>query len=67
MGALSDAIAAHGYSALLPVGDLASVHTMLHLDVLPSGSGTWHALDQSETHLVHPVKKAVNSSIITTI
>ena len=38
-GTLSDAIAAQGYSALLPVSDLASVHIMLYLDVLPSGSG----------------------------
>ena len=34
-GSLSDAIAAQGYSALLPLTDLASVHVMLYLDVLP--------------------------------
>ena len=49
-GSLSDAIAAQGYSALLPLTDLASVHIMLYLDVLPSGSGKWLAVYESQTH-----------------
>ena len=40
-GSLPAAIAAQGYSALLPVNSLADVHIMLYLDVLPSGSGKW--------------------------
>ena len=62
-GSLSDAIAAQGYSALLPNTDLASVHIMLYLDVLPSSSGKWHAIDQSETHLSQTVKRTVNKTI----
>ena len=61
-GTLSDAIAAQGYSALLPVTDLASVHILLYLDVLPSGSGKWMAVDQSETHLSQVVKKTINET-----
>ena len=45
-GTLSDALAAQGYAGLLPVSDLASVHILLYLDVLPSSSGKWHAIDQ---------------------
>ena len=61
-GTLSNAIAAQGYSALLPVSGLASAHIMLYLDVLPSGSGRWHAIDQSETHLSQLVKKTINKN-----
>ena len=63
MGSLSDAIAAQGYSALLPLTDLASVHIMLYFDVLPSGSGKWLAVDNSETHLTQLVKRTLNKSI----
>ena len=62
-GSLSDAIAAQGYSALLPLSDLASLHIMLYLDVLPSGSAKWHAIDESQTHLTQMVKKTVNKTI----
>ena len=61
-GTLSDAIAAQGYSALLPVTTLASVHIMLYLDVLPSSSEKWHAIDESQTHLSQLVKRTVNKT-----
>ena len=61
-GTLSDAIAAQGYSALLPVNSLADVHILLYLDVLPSGSGKWMSVDNSETHLTQLVKKTLNKN-----
>ena len=61
-GTLSDAMATQGYSALLPVTDLSSVHVMPCVDVLPPGRGKWHAIHQSETHLSQIVKNTVNRS-----
>ena len=66
-GTLSDALTAQGYSALLPVNSLASVHILLYLDVLPSGSGRWVAVDNSETHLSQVVKKTINKKHSTTV
>ena len=57
--ALSQALQYQGFNGLVPVTSLDQVHMLTYLQVLPSGTGKWLAVDNSETHLTQLVKRTV--------
>jgi hypothetical protein len=59
---LSQALQDQGFNGLVPVTSLDQVHMLTYLQVLPSGTGKWLAVDNSETHITQLVKRSVQKT-----